>query len=152
MSDTQDEGTARKVAIGSDHAGFRLKQALAEVLSGYGLDVEDVGVYDESSCDYPDFAHAVARSVAEKEAELGILICGTGQGVSMAANRHQGVRAARCTDSYSAKMARLHNDANVLCLGSWMVGEGLAKDIVESFLTHSFEGGRHRKRVDKIDL
>ena len=139
------------VAIGSDHAGFALKQTLKQALTQWGVSFEDLGTLSEASVDYPDYAHAVARGIAEGRYRLGLLVCGSGLGVAMAANRHKGVRAAPCTDAYAARMARQHNDANVLCIGSRIVGPGLAEDILKSFLDASFEGGRHAKRVAKID-
>ena len=139
-----------KVLLASDHAGFRLKQEMLEVVRGAGYEVVDLGTKDESSCDYPDFAHAVATRVAAGEG-LGILVCGTGIGMSIAANRHAGVRAACVSDTFSARMTRLHNDANVLCFGSRVVGAGLAGDIVLAFLGTSFEGGRHAARLAKIE-
>lgn len=142
---------AHRIAIGSDHAGFSLKEEVERYLQEQGHDVEDLGTHDEQSTDYPDYAHPVAAAVAEGKAELGVLVCGTGIGMSMAANRHRGVRAAVCSEPYSAKMARLHNDANVLCVGARVVGAGLACDIVDAFLGAEFEGGRHQRRVGKID-
>jgi len=141
----------RRVAVGSDHAGLRLKRELEADLRERGYVVEDVGTHDEASCDYPDFAHAVARRIAGGEADLGLLVCGTGIGMSMSANRHTGIRAVVCSDTFSARMAREHNDANVLCLGERVVGTGLARDILAAFLGASFEGGRHVRRVGKID-
>lgn len=141
----------RRIAIGSDHAGFSLKEEVERYLLEQGHEVDDLGTHDEQSTDYPDYAHPVAGAVAEGKAELGVLVCGTGIGMSMAANRHRGVRAAVCSEAYSAKMARLHNDANVLCVGARVVGGGLACDIVGAFLAAEFEGGRHHRRVGKID-
>ena len=142
---------ARRVAIGSDHAGLALKRELRTVLEERGLDVHDVGTDDESSCDYPDFAHAVAARVERGEADLGLLVCGTGVGMSITANRHRGVRAVVCSECLSARMAREHNDANVLCVGQRVVGVGLARDILTAFLDARFEGGRHERRVGKIE-
>ena len=115
-----------------------------------GYTVTDVGTHDEASTDYPDWAHQVAAKVLA-DGGLGILVCGTGIGVSIAANRHKGIRAALCGDVFSAKATRAHNDANVLCLGARVVGEGLAREIFESFLAAPFEGGRHQRRIDKIE-
>jgi ribose 5-phosphate isomerase B len=140
-----------KIFVGADHAGLALKQALVEALAGRELTVEDLGTHDTQSCDYPDFAHDVARRVAAGEGDLGLLVCGSGVGMSIAANRHEGVRAVVCSEPYSAGMARRHNDANVLCLGSRVVGGGLAEQILDAFLSAEFEGGRHAKRVAKID-
>lgn len=142
---------SRRIAIGSDHAGFTLKQEVARHLEGGGHDVEDLGTHDEESTDYPDYGHAVAKAVAEGRAELGVLVCGTGVGMSMTANRHRRVRAVVCSEPYSARMARAHNDANVLCIGARVLGAGLACDIVDAFLGAEFEGGRHERRVGKID-
>lgn len=137
--------------MGSDHAGFDLKEQLERALQERGYDVSDRGTHDEASTDYPDYAHPVARAVVEGQADLGILVCGTGIGMAMAANRHRGVRAAVCSEPFSARMARAHNDANVLCIGARVVGAGLALEMLEAFLTTDFEGGRHDRRVDKID-
>lgn len=142
---------AKSIAIASDHAGFPLKEELKGVLEGWGIAVTDLGTYDTASIDYPDYAHKLCKAVLAGEAPLGILVCGTGIGMSMAANRHAGIRAALCTDPYQAKMTRLHNDANVLCLGARVLGGGLAEDTVRAFLTHAFEGGRHGRRVEKIE-
>lgn len=139
-----------KIAIGSDHAGFAIKEALKKHLLEKGYDVADFGTDSEASCDYPDFAFQVADCVAAKKADKGVLICGTGIGMSMAANKHKGIRAACCSDTFSARMTRAHNDANVLCLGGRVVGFGLATDLVELFLNTEFEGGRHQVRVDML--
>ncbi|HHQ47525.1 MAG TPA: ribose 5-phosphate isomerase B [Acidobacteria bacterium] len=139
------------IVIGSDHAGLALKRQVLHVLAELGHEVEDVGVDEERSVDYPDFAHTVAARVAAGDA-AGILICGTGLGMSMAANRHPGVRAALCHDAYTAEMARRHNDANLLCMGGRVVGPGVAEQIVRVFLDTPFEGGRHQRRVAKIEL
>jgi ribose 5-phosphate isomerase B len=143
--------TNTQLAIACDHAGLALKESLKPVLTRLGIKFIDLGTNSEASTDYPDFAHAVARGIAEGRFTLGILVCGTGLGMCMAANRHRNVRAASCSDSYAARMARQHNDANVLCLGSRIVGAGLAEDIVKAFLEGSFEGGRHAGRVAKIE-
>jgi ribose 5-phosphate isomerase B len=140
-----------RVAIASDHAGFALKQQLVEALKEWGVAYEDLGCHSEASVDYPDFAHSVAEGITSGKFGRGILVCGTGIGMSMSANRHQGVRAAVCSEAFSARMTRLHNDANVICLGARVVGVGVARDIVEAFLKTEFEGGRHSRRVDKID-
>ena len=139
-----------KVALGSDHAGFRLKLAVKQWLGENGYDIIDMGTHDESSCDYPDFGRAVGEAVAGAEADRGIVICGTGIGISLAANKVDGIRAALCSDTYSARMSRLHNDANILAMGERVVGYGLALDIVAAWLSADFEGGRHQGRVDKI--
>ena len=142
---------ANVIIAGSDHAGLALKQELIAWAAERGYEVRDLGTHTSDSTDYPDYAHQVASAVAAGEG-LGLLVCGTGIGMSMTANRHPGVRAALCADSYSAHMAREHNDANVLCVGARVVGGGLAAEILEAFLGSSFEGGRHERRVNKIDL
>lgn len=140
-----------KIVLGSDHGGYALKMELIAELEKRGLDHEDLGCADTSSVDYPDYAHGVAERVAQGQADLGVLICGTGIGMSMAANKHRGVRAALCTDCYTAEMTRKHNDANVLCLGGRVVGPGVALKILDAFLGNEFEGGRHQRRVQKIE-
>ena len=146
------ELTDRRCVVAADHAGFALKEHLKAVLEDWGFSVEDLGTHDEASTDYPDYAHQLANAVASGAHPLGLLVCGTGLGMSMAANRHHGIRAAVCTDAYQARMARLHNDANVLCLGSRVLGTGLAEDVLRSFVDAQFEGGRHGRRVGKIEL
>lgn len=138
------------IAIGSDHGGFDLKTEISEFLTERGYQVKDFGTCDCTSVDYPDFGLAVAESVAKGECEKGIIICGTGLGISMAANKVPGIRAALCTDSYMARMSREHNDANILALGARVIGVGLALDIVDTWLKSEFLGGRHKVRVDKI--
>ncbi|TAK24546.1 MAG: ribose 5-phosphate isomerase B [Chloroflexota bacterium] len=138
------------IAIGADHAGVRLKAEIAEYLRSRGIAVEDVGTFDETSTDYPDYAEKVGRLVVDGVADRGILICGTGIGVSISANKIAGIRAALCSETFSARMSREHNDANVLCLGARVVGGGVALDIVGSWLEAAFAGGRHQRRVDKI--
>ena len=139
-----------KIAIGCDHAGFKLKSALlGSVLKTY--DVVDMGTDSAQSVDYPDIAKPVAQAVANGEADYGILICGTGIGMSMAAGKVKGVRAARCSEPYSAEMSRRHNDANVLCFGARVIGIGMAEMIVEKWLSTPFDGGRHARRVGKIE-
>ena len=140
-----------RVALGSDHAGVPLKDSLKALLERLHATATDLGTNSAASVDYPDFAHAVSRGIAEKRFDAGILVCGTGVGMSIAANRHREIRAALCTDPYTARMTRLHNDANVLCLGARVIGAGLAEEIVEAFLTTSFEGGRHAGRVTKLN-
>lgn len=139
-----------KIAIGSDHAGYRLKTEIAEYLTKKGYELTDVGTYSLDSCDYSDFGFKVGKAVAEKEVDKGILVCGTGIGISIAANKIPGIRAAHCTDTFSAHSCRQHNDANILALGERVTGTGLAFDIVDSFLEADFEGGRHAVRVNKI--
>ena len=137
------------IIIGSDHGGFNLKQAVVEHLKNKGLNVVDLGCYSTDSCDYPVIAKAVSEKVLE-DSSRGILICGTGIGVSITANRYQGIRASHCTDTFSARMTRMHNDSNILCLGERITGTGLALDIVDTWLNTPFEGGRHQKRIDMI--
>ncbi len=141
-----------KIALGSDHAGFMLKERIIGHLHEYGRLYKDYGVLSEDSVDYPDIAVLVVNAVLSGEYEYGVLICGTGIGMSIAANKHKGIRAALCSEAYSASCAREHNNANVLTMGSRVVGPGLAVDIVESFLSASFDGGRHMRRLDKISL
>jgi ribose 5-phosphate isomerase B len=138
------------ICIASDHAGFALKRAVLVALEGRGHPIVDLGTNGPESVDYPDFATRVARAVQGGQAALGVLICGTGIGMSIVANKYRGIRAALCTSEFEAKMARAHNDANVLCLGERVVGPGLAKSIVEAFVDTAFEGGRHLARVQKI--
>ena len=138
------------IAIGSDHGGFELKQEIMRHLDELGLEYRDYGTYTPESCDYPIYGEAVARAVAGGEADRGILICGTGIGISIAANKVKGIRAANCGDCFSAEFTRRHNDANILALGARVVGPGLALKIVDVFLTTDFEGGRHARRVAMI--
>ena len=138
-----------RIIVGSDHAGLDLKDAVAEHLRASGYEVLDLGTHDRASTDYPDRAAAVAREVAAS-GDLGVICCGTGQGVAMAANKIPGVRAAVVSDCFSAAAVRQHNDANVLCMGQRVIGQGLALRLVDTFLSASFEGGRHRRRVNKI--
>ncbi|MBE6599965.1 MAG: ribose 5-phosphate isomerase B [Ruminococcaceae bacterium] len=140
-----------KLVIGCDHAGYDLKLKVIEHLKAQNIEIEDVGTYSADSCDYPDFADALCKKIITGEYEHGILICGTGIGMSMAANKHKGIRAACCSDTFSARLTRLHNDANVLCFGSRVIGEGLAYDICDLFISTDYEGGRHARRVEKID-
>ncbi len=139
-----------KVAVGSDHAGLSAKLRAIEALKGLGCEVEDVGTHTDASCDYPDFAAEVARRVAAKQADLGVLCCGTGIGMSIAANKVPGIRAAACHSDYTAEMARRHNDANVLCIGARVVDERLVAHLVRRFVHTPFDGGRHARRVKKI--
>lgn len=140
------------IAIGSDHGGFELKQKVVQYLEGKGYEVKDMGCYSKDSCDYPAFGHAVAKAVAAGECEKGIVICTTGIGISISANKVPGIRCALCGDSFSAKMTRLHNDANVLAMGAGIVGENLALEITETFLNTAFSGEeRHQRRVDLIE-
>lgn len=142
--------TAGRIVVGSDHGGLELKRQLVESLESWGWEVADLGCHAPDSVDYPDFAAAVAEEVASGAARFGLLVCGTGIGMSIAANRIPGVRAALCHETYSAKMARAHNDANVLCLGGRVVGPELARAVLAAFLEGSFEGGRHEGRLGKI--
>lgn len=139
-----------RIAIGADHGGYELKQQIAESLVVQDHQVLDLGIHNLKSVDYPDIAALVARAVTAGEAERGIIICGTGIGVSIAANKIHGVRAALCTDCYMARMAREHNDAQILCLGGRVLGIGPAMEIIRVFLSSEFLGGRHARRVDKI--
>lgn len=138
------------VAIGCDHGGYALKEEIAAHLKEQGVEYRDFGCYSTASVDYPDIAATLGEAVAAGECRLGILICGTGIGISIAANKVKGVRAACCSDCFSAKLTRMHNDANILCMGGRVVGAGLATMMVDLFLNTSFEGGRHAIRLDKL--
>ncbi|MCR3758373.1 ribose 5-phosphate isomerase B [Clostridium felsineum] len=139
-----------KIAIGSDHAGFSLKKEVIKHLEGKNIEVKDFGTFSEDSCDYPDYALKVAEEVAQNNFEFGILICGTGIGISISANKVPGIRAAVCSDTFCAHASREHNNANILAMGERVVGTGLALDIVDTFLNSKFEGDRHQRRIDKI--
>ena len=139
-----------RIAIGSDHAGYDLKQHLVEILVGDGHDVDDQGTHSTESVDYPAICAGVGRTVRDGDADLGIVLGGSGQGEQLAANKVRGVRAALCNCLYTARMARSHNDANVLSMGARVVGTGVAEEIVEIFLSTEFEGGRHARRVDQL--
>ena len=139
-----------KLAMGCDHGGYALKELLKEHLTGQGHQVVDCGTDSADSCDYPDFGAAAARAVAGGACERGIVVCTTGIGISIAANKVRGIRCALCGDPLSAEMTRRHNDANMLALGAGMVGPNLARRIVDVFLSTPFEGGRHQRRVDKL--
>ena len=139
-----------RIAFAADHAGRALKDALAARAREAGHDVADLGTHGDESVDYPDFGERLARAVANGDAETGVLVCGTGIGISIAANRVPGVRAAVVHDEFTARMARLHNDANVLCLGARVVGPGVAEAALDTFLATEFEGGRHARRVEKL--
>lgn len=141
---------AMTVAIGSDHAGYLLKEEVKACLKELGYACEDFGTHSPKPVDYPDFAHAVADAVARGQYPRGILICGTGLGMAMAANKVAGIRAATCHDVFSAKQSRLHNDANVLTMGGRVIGVGPAREVVQAWLATPFEGGRHARRVEKI--
>ena len=138
------------VALASDHAGIELKGRFVGILHDLGHEAIDLGPIDHSSVDYPDFAHALVRELAAGRAERGVLVCGTGIGMSMTANRHEQIRAALCHDAFTAEMARRHNDANVVCIGARVTGESVAEQILHVFLDTTFEGGRHKRRVAKI--
>ncbi len=138
------------IAIGSDHGGFELKNHIKKHLEDKGLEFKDFGVYNEESVDYPDCAKPVCEAVLSGECERGILLCGTGIGISIAANKHNGIRAALCTNVFSAKMAKEHNNANIICLGGRVTGRELAFMIVDAWLDAEFAGGRHAKRIAKI--
>ena len=137
----------KKIIIGCDHGGFELKNEIISHLEKRGIEVTDVGTYSTDSCNYPDYARALCKRIQSGEFERGILVCGTGIGISIAANKHNGIRAACCSDTFSARMTRMHNDANVLCMGGRVVGAGLACDMVDLFVDTEFEGGRHSARV-----
>jgi ribose 5-phosphate isomerase B len=141
---------ALRVITASDHSGLTLRAQAILVAKEKGFEVEDLGPFSDESVDYPDFARQVGEAVAAGRARFGILVCGTGIGMSIAANKVKGVRAALCTNEFEARLARAHNDANVLCLGGRVIGVGLAASLVTVFLEQSFEGGRHARRVDKI--
>lgn len=141
----------KKIYAGSDHGGFLLKQALIKHLKGLGYEVADCGTNSLESCDYPDFAHITAKNVLKDKGSFGLLVCGSGIGMSIAANRHAGIRAALCHNELEASLARQHNNANILALGARITGEALAISILNAFLAAEFEGGRHQRRIDKIE-
>ena len=139
-----------KIALGSDHGGYALKCDIIQLLEKLGYEYKDFGCYAPESCDYPDFGAAAARAVASGECDRGIVICTTGIGISITANKIKGIRCAHCADSLEAEMTRRHNDANMMAIGAGFTGKNLAERMVEVFLTTEFEGGRHQRRVDKI--
>lgn len=139
-----------KLVIGCDHAGYELKGPVMEHLAAKGYELIDVGTHSTASCNYPDYAYAVCEKIRSGEADLGILICGTGVGMSIAANKYEGIRAACVSDTFSARLTRQHNDTNVLCFGARVVGLGIACDLCDNFLEAEYEGGKHAKRVDMI--
>ncbi len=139
-----------KFYIATDHAGVRYKDSVKEILQKRGIEVEDLGPFSKDRVDYPDFAKKCALAVKEDKGSFGILICGTGIGMSIAANKVKGIRAALCHDAYTAAMARAHNDAQILCFGERVIGLGVVESIIESFINTKFEGGRHKDRVEKI--
>ena len=140
----------KKIILGADHGGFELKNIIKAHLESKGFNVIDVGTNDAQSCDYPIFASRLCKKIQSGGSELGILVCGTGIGMSMAANKHRGIRAACCSDTFSARLTRLHNNANVLCLGARVIGEGLAWELAKVFAETGFEGGKHERRVAMI--
>ena len=139
-----------KIAVGCDHGGLEHKNARAEHLKSEGFEVEDFGIYENKSVDYPEIALKVANSIKNGENELGILVCGTGIGMSLAANKVNGIRAAACSEHFSAKYTRLHNNSNILCLGGRVIGIGTALELCDIFVNTEFEGGRHQRRIDMI--
>lgn len=139
-----------KIAIAADHGGFELKDSMVEYIKSLGNEVMDLGTNSADSVDYPDYAKKVCEEIQQGNSDLGILICGTGIGMSLAANKFDGIRAACVSDVYSAKMSRNHNNANVLCIGARVIGDEVAKLIIKTFLENEFEAGRHQRRVDKI--
>ena len=141
-----------RIALASDHAGYGLKAALVAALRAWGHEAVDLGVHGEEAVDYPDFAHLLARCLGEGGAERGVLVCGSGIGMAMAANRHPHIRAAACHDLDQARLARRHNDANVLALGGRLIGAAAARNYLRAFVETPFEGGRHRRRIDKLSL
>ncbi len=140
----------KKIALGCDHGGFELKKEIIAHLEAAGVEYKDFGTYSSDSCDYPDYAEKTCAAVVSGEYDLAILVCGTGIGISMAANKVKGIRAACCSDTFSARFTRLHNNANALCMGGRVVGAGLACDMVDLFINTEFEGGRHQSRIDKV--
>ena len=141
----------KTIVLGADHGGYELKNIIKAHLESKGVEVIDVGTNAPDSCDYPIYASKACAHVLNGEAELGILVCGTGIGMSMAANKHKGIRAACCSDTFSARLTRLHNNANFLCIGARVLGQGLALDLVDNFINAEFEGDRHTKRLSLIE-
>ena len=139
-----------KIAVACDHGGFRLKNVLIEEMKKLGYEVKDYGTYSEDSCDYPDYASQAAKAVASGECEKGVVVCGTGIGVSITANKVKGIRCALVHDVFSAKATRAHNDTNMLAMGQRVIGEGLALEILHAWLETEYEGGRHDKRIEKM--
>ena len=142
---------SKKIVVGADHGGVELKNLVKKHLEAKGYDIIDVGTHTTDSCDFPIYAHKLCKKIQEGEAPLGILVCGTGIGMSMAANKHRGIRAACCSDTFSARLTRLHNNANVLCFGGRVVGAGLALDLVDNFVETEFEGDRHIRRISLFE-
>ena len=141
-----------KFYIATDHAGFNIKESVKELVKKMGHEIVDLGTNSSERVDYPDFAHKLSKEVLKDDGSFGILICGTGIGMSLAANKHKGIRAALCHDAYTAQMARAHNDANVLCFGERVVGLGVVESILKAWCETDFEGGRHENRVKKIEI
>ncbi len=141
-----------KFYIATDHAGFNIKESVKELVKNLGHEITDLGTNSNERVDYPDFAHKLSIEVLKNRGSFGILICGTGIGMSLAANKHKGIRAALCHDAYTAQMARAHNDANVLCFGERVVGLGIVESIIKAWCDTVFEGGRHENRVKKIEI
>jgi ribose 5-phosphate isomerase B len=139
-----------RVALGADHGGYELKEVILKHLEAQGLEVQDLGTYTADAVDYPKYGSAVGNAIVKGEADVGIVICGTGQGIAICANKIPGIRAAVCSETFSARMAREHNNANVLALGARVIGTGLALDIVDIFLKTEFSGGRHARRINLI--
>lgn len=152
MSETNSKIMSIKIAIGSDHAGFELKEQLVRYIKSLNNEVSDKGCYSTERADYPDYGHAVATAVLDKEVDFGVLMCGSGNGINMSANKHKGIRAALCWNSEIAKLARQHNDANVLVLPARYISQEEAQACVKVFLSEKFEGGRHQARIEKIDI
>lgn len=142
----------KEIVIGSDHGGLRLKNEIKTYLENKGIKVTDVGTYTDESCHYPEYANKVTEQILSGKFQKGILVCGTGQGMAMCANKHKGIRAVVCSDTFSAHASREHNNSNVLCLGQRVVGTNLAFDIIESWMNANYEGGRHQKRIDMFDI
>jgi ribose 5-phosphate isomerase B len=150
LNEDRLEGVALRIAIGSDHRGFALKETIVSLLEELGHEHVDLGCHDQNPVDYPDVAVEVAQAVVNGQADCGVLICGTGVGMGITANKVPGVRAAICSDPTTAKLARQHNNANMLCMGGGVIGEWQAKEIIQAYLSADFEGGRHSRRIDKI--
>ena len=150
MLEIEEKIMKKPIGIACDHAALGLKDELMKHFDETGVEYVDYGTYENKSCNYPDYAEKVCTAIREGKHELGILVCGTGIGMSMAANKCKGIRAACCSDTFSARFTRMHNDANVLCMGARVIGAGLACDIADIFLNTGFEGGRHKTRVDMI--
>ena len=143
--------TERRIVLGADHAGVNLKEKLCAHLKELVFEVINVGTFSTDSCDYPVYAKKVCNTLQTGEADLGILVCGTGVGMSMAANKYKGIRAACCSDTFSARLTRIHNNANVICIGERVLGEGLAFDIIDAFVSAEFEGGKHQRRISMFE-